>query len=378
MESVRFGIEVRGARLRLLGIGLGIGLFLSLEPALSPGAKGWSARAQQDDAAFEDEIEKGRKFQNRRQYEEALKSFKRANEMRDKKSPECFLWMAQAFQGLEAYKNAVESAEKAIELAASDNRLRALAYNVKGIALQAQSEGKDHKKLQEAEETFRQGLALNTDLHILHYGLGFTLMQLGRDPEGIAEMQKFVELAPWAPNAGKARMIIENPRRARENYAPEFSIVTSDGKYITAEDLRGKVVLLDFWATWCAPCVASLPSLRTLHRRYEKEPSFVMIAISSDREVDEWRAFIAKNQMVWPQYRDRDSKVQRAFEVRAFPTYIVIDHEGIVRFRSSGFGSRGMATMEDAIRKTLKMTTKATASNLRQFNTRDRFDGYKK
>jgi thiol-disulfide isomerase/thioredoxin len=364
MESVRFGIEGRGARwLRLLGIGLGIGLLLFLEPALSPGAKGWSARAQQDDAAFEDEIEKGRKFQNRRQYEEALKSFKRANEMRDKKSPECFLWMAQAFQGLEAYKNAVESAEKAIELAASDNRLRALAFNVKGIALQAQSEGKDQKKLQEAEETFRQGLALNTDLHILHYSLGFTLMQLGRDPEGIAKMQKFVELAPSAPNAGKARMMIENPRRARENYAPEFSIVTSDGKYITAEDLRGKVVLLDFWATWCAPCVASLPSLRSLHKKYEKESSFVMIAISSDREVEEWRAFIAKNQMVWPQYRDRDSKVQRAFEVRAFPTYIVIDHEGIVRFRSSGFGSRGMATMEDAIRKTLKMTTKVTASN---------------
>jgi thiol-disulfide isomerase/thioredoxin len=361
MDLVRFGIEIRGARLRQFGIGLVIGLLVFLHPAVS--AKGWSARAQQDDAAFEDEIEKGRKFQNRRQYEDALKCFKRANEMRDKRSPESFLWMAQAFQGLEAYKNAVESAEKAIELAASDNRLRALAYNVKGIALQAESEGKDQKKLQEAEETFRQGLALDTDLHILHYGLGFTLMQLRRDPEGIAEMQKFLELAPSAPNAGKARMIIQNPRRVRENYAPEFSIVTSDGKYITAEDLRGKVVLLDFWATWCPPCVASVPSLRSLHKKYEKEPSFVMIAISSDREVDEWRAFIAKNQMVWPQYRDRDSKVQRAFEVRAFPTYIVIDHEGIVQFRGSGFGSRGKATMEDAIRKTLKMTTKVTASN---------------
>lgn len=364
IDTVKFGIAGRGARwLCLLGIGLGIGFLVLLEPAGSLATGGPIARAQRDDMAYEDEMEKGRRFQNRRQYEEALKSFKRANEMRDKKSPESFFWMAQAYQGLEAYKNAVESCEKVLELAVSNGQLQALAYNLKGMALQSQSQGKDQKKLQEAEAAFRQGLALDTDLHVLHYNLGFVLMQLKRDPEGIAEMQKFVQLDPRAPNADTARMTIENPRRARENYAPQFSVTTSDGEYITVEDLRGKVVLLDFWATWCAPCVASVPSLRALHRRYEKEQSFVMIAISSDREVETWRAFTAKNQMVWPQYRDRDSKVQRAFEVRAFPTYIVIDHEGIIRYRSSGFGSQGTATIEEAIRKALKMVTKTAASN---------------
>lgn len=364
MNTTRFGIGGRGARwLRLLGIGLGIGFLVLLEPADILGTGGASARAQRDDMAYEDEMEKGRQFQKRRQFEEALKSFKRANEMRDKKSPESFLWMAQAYQGLEAYKNAVESCEKLIELAGSDTQLRAVACNLKGIALQSLSEGKDQKKLREAETVFREGLALNADVPILYYNLGFTLMQLGRDPEGIAELQKYVELQPRGTKFDEARKLLENPRRARETYAPEFSITTSDGEYITLDDLRGKVVLLDFWATWCAPCVASVPSLRVLHRRYEKEQSFVMIAISSDREVETWRAFTAKNQMVWPQYRDRDSKVQRAFEVRAFPTYIVIDHEGIMRYRGSGFGSDGTAKIEEAIRKALKMTTKSPASN---------------
>jgi peroxiredoxin len=363
MDTVRFEIGGRGARwLRLLGIGLGIGLLVFLEPAVTGGAKGPSARAQQDDLAYEDEMEKGRQFQQRRQYEEALKSFKRANEMRDKKSPESFLLMAHAYQGLEAYKNAVESAEKVIELAGGNGELQALAYNLKGMALQSQSKGKDQKKLQEAEAAFRQGLALNTDLHVLHYNLGVTLMQLGRDPEGVAEMETFVQLDPGAPNADSARKMIENPRRARENYAPQFSITTSDGEYITLEDLRGKVVLLDFWATWCPPCVASVPLLRNLYRRFEKERSFVMIAISSDREVETWRAFTAKNQMVWPQHWDRNFKVQRAFDVHSFPTYVLIDHEGIVRFRSGGFGSQGTATIEEAIRKALKVTTKTAAS----------------
>jgi tetratricopeptide (TPR) repeat protein len=363
MNRVNFGIGGRRARwLRLLGIGLGIGFFVLLEPAGILGTSGSSGEALRDDMAYEDEMERGRQFQQRRKYEEALKSYKRANEMRNKKSPQCFFGMAEAYQGLEAYKNVVESCEKVVELAGSDPQLQALAYNLKGIALQSQSEGKDQKKLHEAEAAFRQALALNADLPLVHYNLGLTLMQQLRDPEGIIELEKYVELEPGGASVGKARKMIDNPRQARENYAPEFSITTSAGEYIALEDLRGKVVLLDFWATWCAPCVASVPAFRTLYKKYEREPSFVMIAISSDREVGAWRAFIAKNQMVWPQYRDRDSKVQRAFDVHAYPTYIVIDHEGITRFRGSGFGSAGTAAIEEAIRKALKMVTKTAAN----------------
>lgn len=113
MDTVRLDIGGRGARsLRLLGIGLAIGLLVFLAPSVRSG-NGSIARASQGDLAYEDEMEKGRQHQQRHQYEEALKCFKRANEMRDKKSPESFLWMAKAYQGLEAYKSAIESAELA-------------------------------------------------------------------------------------------------------------------------------------------------------------------------------------------------------------------------------------------------------------------------
>ncbi|MEK6410315.1 MAG: redoxin family protein [Acidobacteriota bacterium] len=339
------------------------GLPVFLEPAVTLGAKGSIAQAQRDDLAYQDELEKGRQFTRLRKYEDALKSFKRANEMRDKKSPECFLLMAEAYQGLEAYKNVVESCDRVIELGGSDTQLRAQAYNLKGVALQWQSEAKDQKKLREAEAAFREGLALNDDLPVVHYNLGFTLMQQGRDQEGIAELKKYVELQPRGTDVHKARKMIENPRRARESYAPEFSITTSDGRYIAIEDLQGKVVLLDFWGTWCPPCVASVPSLRNLHKKYVKEPSFVMIGISSDSEAEKWRDFTAKNQMVWPQYLDRERRVQRAFDVRAFPTYILIDHEGIVRFRTSGSSWEQTGNLEDAIRKQVKMVAKTAASD---------------
>ena len=365
MRTANFAFGVRGARwLKLLGFGL---VLLAL---LDPGERSWArftetpiARAQGNDAVYEEEVQKGTELLRRRRYEDALKSFKRANELRDKKSPDCFYGMAQAYYGLEAYKNVVESCEKIIELSGSDSNLRAAAYNLKGLAIQAQSQGKDQKKLKEAETAFRQGVELGGNLPILHYNLGFVLMQQNRDPEGLVELKKYVELQPGGSSADLARKIMDNPRRAREAYAPEFSFTTSEGEYLALGELHGKVVLLDFWGTWCPPCVASVPALRSLYKKYGKESSLVMISVSSDSEEEAWRGFTAKNQMIWPQYLDRDRRVQRAFGVHSFPTYILIDHEGIVRFNSIRMSWDKAANLEEAIRKQLKMVAKEATAN---------------
>lgn len=369
METGRYVARRRGERwLCVLGIALG-GLTWGLMgiPSLEPAGNVWPwsqvVLAQKNALDYEEELEKGRELLAQRKYEEALKSFKRANEMREKKSPECFLAMALAYYGLEAYKNVIDSCDKVIELAANEVQLQVRAYNQKGMALQMQSEVKDQKKLREAETVFRQGLALNAALPVLHYNLGVVLLQQNRDPEGIAELQKYVELQAKGPNSETARKMIENPRRAREAYAPEFSVTTSEGEYIALDDLRGKVVVLDFWGTWCPPCVASVPSLRRLHKKYGKDSSLVIIGISSDSDEAEWRDFTVKNQMVWPQYLDSQRTVQRAFGVRAFPTYIVIDPEGIVRFRITGMSWERAADLEDAIHKQVKMAAKAATPN---------------
>jgi peroxiredoxin len=319
-----------------------------------------SAVPQDGDAAWTEELEKGQDLLRRRQYEAALKSFKRANEMRDKKCGVCFGWMAEAYMNLEAYKNVLDSAEKMIEFSGGEKQLLLKAYNYQGVALQILAERKDQKKLQGAEAAFRQALTIEGAPPLVHYNLGVTLLQLNRDAEGVAVLKQYVQLQPKGANAESANRMIENPRRARENYAPDFSFTTAEGEYVSLEDLRGKVVVLDFWGTWCPPCVESVPELRTLHKRYSKEPSFMLIGISSDSDEQEWREFTAKNKMIWPQYRDKDHKVQRAFGVRAFPTYVVIDHEGIVQFRSVGLSWQRAASLEDAIRKHVKIVAKST------------------
>jgi thiol-disulfide isomerase/thioredoxin len=109
--------------------------------------------------------------------------------------------------------------------------------------------------------------------------------------------------------------------------------------------------MLDFWGTWCPPCVASVPELRNLYKRYSKDSSFVLIGVSADYEDGVWRDFTAKNQMLWPQYRDRDRRIANVFNIRALPTYIIIDHEGILRFQSSGYGA---ANLDAAVKKYIK------------------------
>jgi peroxiredoxin len=314
----------------------------------------------QDDGEFEDELTKGRALLRRSQFEDALKHFKKANELRDKKCAECLNLMADAYFGLEAYKNVIETADKVLALAGDDKQLLLKAYNNKGLALQSSAEKKDQKKLQAAEAVFRQALTIEGVPPIVRYNIGVVLLQLNRDPEGIAELQEYVKLQPKANYTETAKKLIANPRRARENYAPDFSFTTSDGEHISLDDLQGKVVLIDFWGTWCPPCVESVPELRNLHKKYSKEPSFVLIGISSDTDDEVWRDFTEKNKMLWPQYRDKDRRILRAFGVRSYPTYVIIDHEGIVRHRSVGMTWSRAGILDDEIRKRVKIVAKST------------------
>ncbi|HEY6217950.1 MAG TPA: redoxin family protein [Pyrinomonadaceae bacterium] len=311
------------------------------------------------DLDYDEEFMKGRDLYRRGKFEEALKSFKRANELRDKKSAECYSWMSETYMALEAYKNAIECADKVIELAKDDRQLLVKAYNNKGLSLQELAERKDQKKLLAAEAIYRQGLAIEGAPAVMRYNLGVALLEMNRDEEGIAELKTYVKEQPNGAYLETARQMIRDPRRAREKFAPDFTFVSSEGEHIALEDLRGKVVLIDFWATWCPPCVESVPEIRNLYKRYSKEGNFVIIGISSDDDEQEWRDFTAKNKMVWPQYRDKDHRIVSAFGIRAFPTYILIDHEGIVRYSSIGLSWTRSANLSEAINKQVKIVAKS-------------------
>jgi thiol-disulfide isomerase/thioredoxin len=128
----------------------------------------------------------------------------------------------------------------------------------------------------------------------------------------------------------------------RARMAPAFTVTTIDGKHISLDDLAGKVVLIDFWATWCGPCREALPHMRKIAQKFAGEP-LVMLSISLDSDANDqkWRTFIAQNQMTWLQVRDGGftSPLSTLFAVNAIPHTFTIDADGVLQDEHIGDGS---------------------------------------
>ena len=309
-----------------------------------------SLKGQDDPAVqFEAAMQQGERALKLRQYEDALRAFKRASGLRDKKSPEAHFAMARVYRALNAHKSAADSCTEALKYAGDQKGLVIGIRNLRGLAIGDLVEKNDDKRLKDAEADFR---AVATDLPIAQYNLGFTIVRQGRDEEGIAELKAYIARDGSTREAAEARRIIENPKRARMFFAPEFSITTLQGEHIALEDLRGRVVLIDFWATWCKPCIAATPGLVKLQKKYA-DAKFTLIGVSLDRDQAAWRNYVDKEQMVWPQYLD-NGRVSTLFKVRPIPTYIILDHEGAVRAMKTGYGSDTDSWLDYEVKKALK------------------------
>ena len=116
---------------------------------------------------------------------------------------------------------------------------------------------------------------------------------------------------------------------------PAFSVTTLDGRTLTRDDLKGKVVLVNFWATWCPPCRAEIPDLIALQAKYPDQ--LLVLGISEDEApVDEVKAFVAAQKMTYPVAMVNDSLRQAFHGVSALPTTFVIDREGRIQQRHVG------------------------------------------
>jgi peroxiredoxin len=122
--------------------------------------------------------------------------------------------------------------------------------------------------------------------------------------------------------------------------APAAVLETLDGDHIWTSQLRGKVVVLDFWATWCGPCMAALPGMKQLARTHAGQP-FALVGISGDANGAKLREFVVNHELGWTQCWDGNAGAQRAYGVRGFPTYFLIDQAGHIRYVKTGW-NRGV------------------------------------
>jgi thioredoxin-like negative regulator of GroEL len=285
------------------------------------------------DPAFKDQLERGQKALQDNKYKEALDAFKNANKIQHNACGQCYFLLAITYFRMHDLSHTMESCDKAIATAETDG-VRALAHNLKGNLLLGSSRT-DSKKLAQAESEFKAAVQLDPKSPMFHLNLAKALLRESKDEVAKRELQACLNCGPEEKLAREARQLIADPRRGREELAPDFELTTMQGQQLSLQQLAGRVVVMDFWATWCPPCRESVPELKALTRKYPTE-KLVLISVSGDKDENAWRDFVAKKKMDWAQYRDSNHKILDAFGIQAFPTYLVIDGEGVIRERITG------------------------------------------
>lgn len=118
---------------------------------------------------------------------------------------------------------------------------------------------------------------------------------------------------------------------------PAYATVSLAGDSVSLSAQRGKVVLLNIWATWCHPCREEIPELRALHEKY-RDRGFELIGVSVDTDGtdDAIRTFMTEFQMSYPIWRDPDERISTQFLVIGVPATFLIDKRGVLQWRKTG------------------------------------------
>ncbi len=295
---------------------------------------------------FDSELAAGKQAAERGERAAAIEHFTRANQLRQEKCSECYVWLARIELAEGKLQEASAHTEKAVATAATDPE-RASAQLYRGMVMGRQGD------LAQAEAAFKAASAANPACVECRFNLGFVLLKESKDAEGAAALKAVAPQFAGTPRGREIQRFIDDPSRIRKNYAPEFSARLRSGEEVNLDTLKGKVVLLDFWGTWCAPCRVSLPHLKDLAAKVDPA-KVAIISIDEGDSRQNWEQFIQANGMNWAQVYDGDLSLYRAFAVEGFPRYFLLSKDGIILVEFKGWNQLGEATISNAIAQALQ------------------------
>ena len=182
--------------------------------------------------------------------------------------------------------------------------------------------------------------------------MGLAYDKLGRHDEADAAYGHLVDRPKYGsrPFAKTAKRILASDKASRNGEIPsnrfqmgapdalvgkpaiDFHVKDVNGDDLSLEKYRGKVVLLDFWAVWCAPCRAETPHLKRAYEEF-KDQDFEIVGVSLDHDKSKLLEYIKKQEIAWPQFLNQtgENDVAHKYNVMAIPQTFLIDHEGVIR-----------------------------------------------
>jgi peroxiredoxin len=289
-------------------------------------------------------------FRQRKQLSSALDSARKALKLAKGDCGECYQRMVSLQFEMDRPHDAAASAAAWASHAATPAE-KAMAEYTEARALVLD----DHEKhndslLKRADQVLTEAAIDNPTDPAIHLLQGRVLVALKRDTDAKSQFQACMTTPGATPlQCRRASAYAQNLTLTTNDEAPEFTITRADGAPVTLESLAGKVVLIDFWATWCGPCAHDLDYVQSIAEEFEKN-NFVLLGISTDENEAAWKNHVAENRMIGIQVRDSKHNLNDTFHVAGIPTYVILDGNGIIRYRSTGAGK----DLRDKVREVIK------------------------
>jgi thiol-disulfide isomerase/thioredoxin len=315
------------------------------------------APAYESDPKYKAELAEAKQEMRQRQYVFARSSYAKANKIAGGNCGPCLDEMSQLDEALHNWKDAIAEAQH-LQTLATTPREKSLAESRLGQILLTQGGDKPKPaQLDAAHTAFQAALTDFPKNNGARWSDACVLARLGKEDDAKDQFTACAQSAAASdPMRVRALHFAENPSLSLHKMAPAFEVTALDGTHFNLDNMGGRVVLIDFWATWCGPCNEELPNVQKIAKEFANEP-FVLISISWDADEAKWKDFIAKHEMTWLQYRDADHKLSNEFGINAIPHYFTIDSDGVLTAEMLGSGN----DVEGKIKKLIKRAKESKA-----------------
>jgi thiol-disulfide isomerase/thioredoxin len=300
---------------------------------------------------FQTAISDAKLLATNQEYELAIASYEEANEIAGGKDKGCLRAIIDLEITSGRYDEAIATAH-AFRTIATTSAEKSYAEATRGRVLFLQAEPDsgtqyDAKLLNKADDAFKSALTLDPRNSTALLIDGEVLVHLGQIESARTQFKACLAcITPDDPSYGRTRRFAEHPDLALRQMAPAFTVTALNGSRFNLDQMNGRVVLIDFWATWCVPCLKELPHLKQIAKDFAGQP-LVILSISWDEDEQTWKDFIRKNAMTWPQYHDTDHRLGQLFQIEGLPSYFTIDSDGVLTSESLG----GDADIDATLRK---------------------------